>query len=165
MKSSFHSLIPFLPSLLNHSTAISRESLNSNSSYLRFSLCSLGAAPTENTASSVVACWFIAADMFTSPLRSSERGADDRKHRTSIFARVRFRGNVFTEPLPSNELFRLSGVMSQYSIQVQISCIRKRGDNERTVFWRPFFYDQCTQFSKTTACFVRVIEEKVKCAV
>jgi hypothetical protein len=29
---SFHSLIPFLPSLLNHSTAISRDSFNSNSS-------------------------------------------------------------------------------------------------------------------------------------
>jgi hypothetical protein len=29
--------------------------------------------------------------------------------------RVHFRGNLFTEPLPSNKLFRLSGVMSQYS--------------------------------------------------
>jgi hypothetical protein len=32
MKSSLHSLIPFLPFLLNHSTAISRDSLNSVSS-------------------------------------------------------------------------------------------------------------------------------------
>jgi hypothetical protein len=31
MKSSFHSLIPFMPSLLNHSTAISRDSLKSDS--------------------------------------------------------------------------------------------------------------------------------------
>jgi hypothetical protein len=29
--------------------------------------------------------------------------------------RVHFRGNLITEPLPSNELFRLTGVMSQYS--------------------------------------------------
>jgi hypothetical protein len=53
-------------------------------------------------------------DMFTAPLRSNARGADHRKHRSSITARVHFRGNVFTEPLPSNELSRLSGVMSQY---------------------------------------------------
>jgi hypothetical protein len=33
MKSSYHSLIPFLPSLLNHSTAISRESFISDSSW------------------------------------------------------------------------------------------------------------------------------------
>jgi hypothetical protein len=34
--------------------------------------------------------------------------------------RVRFHGKLFTEPLPNNELFRLSGVMSQYE-QVHIS--------------------------------------------
>jgi hypothetical protein len=28
--------------------------------------------------------------------------------------RVHFRGNLFTEPLSNNELFRLSGVMSHY---------------------------------------------------
>jgi hypothetical protein len=48
------------------------------------------------------------------PLRSNEHGADLRKHGSSIVARVRFRLYVFTEPLPSNELFKLSGVMSQY---------------------------------------------------
>jgi hypothetical protein len=53
--------------------------------------------------------------VFSAPLRSNERGADDRKHWSSIFARVRFRGNVFAEPFLSNELFRLSGVMSQYN--------------------------------------------------
>jgi hypothetical protein len=52
--------------------------------------------------------------MFTAPLRSNERGADHRKHCSSIVASVRFREYVFTEPLPSNELFPLSGVMSQY---------------------------------------------------
>jgi hypothetical protein len=40
--------------------------------------------------------------------------AGHTKHRSSIVARARFRGNVFTELLPSNELFLLSGVMSQY---------------------------------------------------
>jgi hypothetical protein len=53
-------------------------------------------------------------DVFTAPLHYNARGGDHRKHRTSRVARVRFRGNVFSEPLPSNELFRLSGVMSQY---------------------------------------------------
>jgi hypothetical protein len=51
--------------------------------------------------------------MFTAPLRSNERGADHRKHRSSIVEGVHFRGNVFTEPFPSNELFRLGDVMSQ----------------------------------------------------
>jgi hypothetical protein len=40
-------------------------------------------------------------DVFTAPLRSKERGADHRKHRSSIVARVLFRGNVFSEPLLS----------------------------------------------------------------
>jgi hypothetical protein len=53
-------------------------------------------------------------DVFTLPLRSKVRGADHEKHRSFIFALVRFRGNVFTEPLPNNELFQLSGVMSHY---------------------------------------------------
>jgi hypothetical protein len=52
--------------------------------------------------------------VFTAPLRTNAHGADHRKHSSSIGERVRFCGNVFTEPLPSNELFRLSGVMSQY---------------------------------------------------
>jgi hypothetical protein len=55
-------------------------------------------------------------DVLTAPLRSNERGADHRKHSFFIVARVRFRGNVFTVPLPSNKLFRLSDVMSEYLI-------------------------------------------------
>jgi hypothetical protein len=50
--------------------------------------------------------------VFAAPLHSNERGADHRKHHSSIVAR----GNVFTEPLPINEIFRLSGIMSQYVI-------------------------------------------------
>jgi hypothetical protein len=52
--------------------------------------------------------------VLNAPFRSNKRGHDHRKHCFSIFARVSFRGNVFTEPLLSNGLFRLSGVMSQY---------------------------------------------------
>jgi hypothetical protein len=44
--------------------------------------------------------------MFTAPLRSNESGGDRIKHHFSIVARVRFRGIVFTEPLPNNELFK-----------------------------------------------------------
>jgi hypothetical protein len=46
-------------------------------------------------------------------MRINARGANHRKHHSYI-VRVRFRGNVFTEPLLSNELRQLSGVMSQY---------------------------------------------------
>jgi hypothetical protein len=52
--------------------------------------------------------------VFNAPLPSKERGADHRKHRSYIVARVRFYGNVFTEPLLSNKPFRLSGVITQY---------------------------------------------------
>jgi hypothetical protein len=52
--------------------------------------------------------------VFIAPLHGNVRGADHRKHRSSIVARVRFCGNVFAKPLPINELFRLSGVTSQY---------------------------------------------------
>jgi hypothetical protein len=54
--------------------------------------------------------------MFTATLRNNERGADHRQYRCSIVVRIRFRfrGNVFREPLPNNELFRLSGVILQY---------------------------------------------------
>jgi hypothetical protein len=39
---------------------------------------------------------------------------DHRKRRSSTVALVHFCRNIFTKPLPSNKLFRLSGVMSQY---------------------------------------------------
>jgi hypothetical protein len=51
-------------------------------------------------------------DVFAVALRNNESGADHREHCSSIVARVRFRGNVFTESLPSNELFQLLGVIS-----------------------------------------------------
>jgi hypothetical protein len=87
--------------------ANSGTQLNSHSSCVRSSLYSLGVAPTENTASSIVACWFTAGEMCL-PHRCLATSAA-----WTIVVRVRFRGKVVTEPLPSNELFRLSGVMSQ----------------------------------------------------
>jgi hypothetical protein len=54
------------------------------------------------------------------PLRSNARGADHRKHRSSIIAHVSFRENVFTEPLHSSELFRLSGFMSKYHNDLKV---------------------------------------------
>jgi hypothetical protein len=62
-------------------------------------------------------------DAFTAPLHSNERGADNRKHRSSTVARVRFRANMFAEPLSSNELFRLLGVMSQYRTLEMFKCM------------------------------------------
>jgi hypothetical protein len=52
--------------------------------------------------------------MFTATLLSNAHGADHRKHGSSIVARVRFGGSVFTELFPNNELFWLSGDMSHY---------------------------------------------------
>jgi hypothetical protein len=81
MKSSFHSLIPFLPSLLNHSAAISRGSQYFISlSGLRSSLYSLGTDPTENTVSIVIAQQYL-----------------------GFCLRICCRRKLFTESLPSNE--------------------------------------------------------------
>jgi hypothetical protein len=52
--------------------------------------------------------------VFTAPLLNNARGEDHRKHCSSVVARIRFRGNVFAEPLPSNRLFRFLDVMLQY---------------------------------------------------
>jgi hypothetical protein len=54
--------------------------------------------------------------MFAVPLRSISTALTTVNNLSYIVGRVRFRGNVFTEPLPSNEFFRLSGVMSQYTV-------------------------------------------------
>jgi hypothetical protein len=54
--------------------------------------------------------------VYTTPLHSNVHGADHRKHRSSVVARIHFHGNVFTNPLPSSELFWLLGVRSQYII-------------------------------------------------
>jgi hypothetical protein len=129
MKSSLHSLIPLLPLFCNchlrrlpqlsAATANSGTQLSSNSSCVRSSLYCLGAPPTENTASTIVACQFTAAEMCLPHHCVATRVARTyRERRSSIFARVRFRGNVFTEPLTSSELFRLSGVMSQYESNI-----------------------------------------------
>jgi hypothetical protein len=53
-------------------------------------------------------------NVFIVTLRREASSADHRKRRFYIVAPVRFRGNVFTESMPSNELFRLSGVTSPY---------------------------------------------------
>jgi hypothetical protein len=64
--------------------------------------------------------------MFTAPLRSKERGADHRKYRFYIVARVRFCGNVITEPLPSNELFRFSGIVSHFVMETRYVFLEAR---------------------------------------
>jgi hypothetical protein len=61
--------------------------------------------------------------------RSNERSADHRKHRSSIVARVRFRGNVFTEPLPSNELFRHNIMLLGFYFERQSETVSKRYDS------------------------------------
>jgi hypothetical protein len=97
MKSSLHNLIPFLPLLLNYSancqfrrllkfsavTDNSGTQLNSNSSCLRSSLYSLRAVHTENTASSIVACWFTAAEKCL-PHRCPAKSAARTTENTSL---------------------------------------------------------------------------------
>jgi hypothetical protein len=70
---SFHSLISFLPSLLNHSTAISKDSLNSDSIMACNPHCISPGQPPQKTPS---------------------------LNNTSIVGHCR--GNVFAEQLPSN---------------------------------------------------------------
>jgi hypothetical protein len=53
-------------------------------------------------------------DVFTALFHSNHCGTDHKKHCTSVIAYICFHGNVFTEWLPSSELFQLSGIMSQY---------------------------------------------------
>jgi hypothetical protein len=61
--------------------------------------------------------------VFTAPLDRNRLGTDHRKHCSSVVC-VRFCGNVFTEPLPSIEVFRLSGIMSQYNQNTrQVLCM------------------------------------------
>jgi hypothetical protein len=143
MKSSLHSLNPFLPFLLNHTANLETLSililycncqlsqchlfsiifaqLNCRltpsiifHSCLRFSLYSLESAPQKQRFPYCCVLIHCCKDVFTAPLLSNARGTDHRKDRSSIVACVRFRGNVFTVPLPSTELFWLSDVMSQY---------------------------------------------------
>jgi hypothetical protein len=97
-----------LDSLLQMPTS---KQLNYNSSCVISTLYNLGTAPTEDTTSSIVSCLFTAAEMCL-PHRCI---ADHRKHRSCIVASVHFHGNVFTEPLLSNEIFRPSGIMSHYT--------------------------------------------------
>jgi hypothetical protein len=87
MKSSFHSLIPFSPSLLNHLRLPSPETLNYFSAGLGPSLYSLVAEPTENTASIVIAQQYLNCCLL-----------------------IRCRGNMFTESLPSNERLLCSAI-------------------------------------------------------
>jgi hypothetical protein len=85
MKSSFHSLITLLPSLLNHSTVVSRDSQFS----LQF-LCSWQAGVSKLTCHKTIFVLFITSrhgphrklplycsgGVFTAPLHSNGRGTD-----------------------------------------------------------------------------------------
>jgi hypothetical protein len=118
MKSSLHILIPFFPFLLNSSANCQlRNSTQFYSNCLSSLLHTLGAAPATS--------FIIATEMCLphSCIATSEVGAH-RENRSSIVARIRFRGNVFTELLSSNELFRLSGVLLQYSNCSRAQCAR-----------------------------------------
>jgi hypothetical protein len=92
MKSSLHSLISFLPlfsipfdcrhSQFSAETANSGSRLNSNSSCMRSSLCSLGADPRKHCFLCYCVLIHCCRDMFTAQLHSKERRADPQ--RTSL---------------------------------------------------------------------------------
>jgi hypothetical protein len=89
--------------------------LTSNSCCLRSSLCSLGAPPPpEYTDYSVVACWFAAAKICLLHCYLATRAARATDNTALLLSAFGSRGNVFSELLSRNELFHLSGVMSQY---------------------------------------------------
>jgi hypothetical protein len=95
-KSSLHSLIPFLPlfcqlrrlSQFHAATANSGTRLNSDSSCERSSLYSLGAAPTENTASSIVTCWFTSTEMCLRHLCVATRAARTTENTALLLLRA-----------------------------------------------------------------------------
>jgi hypothetical protein len=116
MKSSFHIRIPFLPSLLNHSTTISRDSLNYSSAGLGSSLYSLGADPRENTVSFVIAQQYLDCCLF-----------------------IRCRGDLFIESLPSNERLlwlRYSGFRRHVTIFKSATATPVCSVNPCSVAWR-----------------------------
>jgi hypothetical protein len=104
MKSSFQSLIPFFTTALSILVTISSQSFNCRLKRLSelFSWEGGGQQKTpfpNNSFIVIQACL---------PRRCIETAV------LYCCLRVHFRGNLFTEPLPSNELLQLSGVMSQY---------------------------------------------------
>jgi hypothetical protein len=95
--------------------------LKSNSSYPRSSLYSLGAAPTENTASSIVACCFTAAEMCLPHSCVATRAARiHRKRRLQhlsyccVTSQRTWRVPLLRVygPLPSNDCFSAAIVLS-----------------------------------------------------
>jgi hypothetical protein len=98
MKSPLHSLIPFLPFLLNHLDC----HLKNLPQFLFWNTCYIALGrPQQKTLFPVNSS--INIETYT------------QKRQFYCCVRVHFCKNLFTEPLPSNELFRLSGLMSQYN--------------------------------------------------
>jgi hypothetical protein len=127
MKSSLYSPIPFLlyplnrhwlqsPNFLNFMLQLPTPELNSILILAAWDHLYITSCGPNRNHRFLYCCMLIycCRDVFTASLLRNARGADHRKHRSSIVACVRFRGNVFTEPLLSNELLRLSGVISNY---------------------------------------------------
>jgi hypothetical protein len=113
-ESSLHSLVPFLPFLLNFSANCQLRNSTQFCLHVAWDPRYITSGGPRRKHSFLYCCVLIycCRDVFTATLLSNERVADRRKQGSTLFARVRFRGNVFTAPLPSNKLFRLSGVMS-----------------------------------------------------
>jgi hypothetical protein len=131
MKSSLRSLIPFLAFSIffdcrlfqfSAANANSGTRLNSNSSCVRCSLYSLGAAPTANTFSSVVECWFTVAEMCLSHRWVATTAARTTENTALVLLRVSQRTwrvpllRVYG-PLPSNGCLSASTVfaLSKYA--------------------------------------------------
>jgi hypothetical protein len=105
MKSSCRGLIRFLPFLLNHLGLISpeRDPILDNQ-FKRRSLSLYNPSAWTMQKTQALYCW---EGLFTDPLPSNGR---------PIVARVRSRGNVFTESLPSNGSIRHSIYVPTYSL-------------------------------------------------
>jgi hypothetical protein len=111
MKSSFHSLIPFLPSLLNHSTVTSRNSLNSVLQLPTLEFDSIqfqahilvGGCPETRL--------LPASELFLITTLHGSRG----KHRL-LLSRIIL--GVFTDPLASNGCTRRSKLLESDSLKL-----------------------------------------------
>jgi hypothetical protein len=122
MKSSLHDLIPFLPLFSITFDCRLSQLLVQLPTPEDYSILILAAwepryiprgGSTENTASIIVAYWFTAAEMCLPHFCVGTRAA----RTTENVALLLLHEFASALPLPSNELFRLSGVMSQYFLQ------------------------------------------------
>jgi hypothetical protein len=126
---SLHRLIPFLPLLRNHlwlpSPELTQFLTTSNSNDLLCPFITLRHGPHRKQP---LYCW---ESFFTDPLISNGR---------PIVARTLFRGNVFTESLPGNDLYVAVFVVFIINERVSNNSIKNKYMNYSNYYWGKKFF-------------------------